>query len=150
MQNQLSEVAARASDRAISAVENLILNLSMRLAMLRNTIAAITLAAYERPDFESSGCIAVAAGLGCIAAGCFEVGCVDTVHRGIGRFAAVRFAVVRFDTDSVPPDIGEYSEERRVGVVPVRCFWSVVRRFCGTNWSAGDWRPADCKTAGWG
>ena len=50
MQNQLSEVAARASDRAISAVENLILNLSMRLAMLRNTIAAITLAAYERPE----------------------------------------------------------------------------------------------------
>ena len=50
MQNQLSETAARASDRAISAVENLILNLSMRLAMLRNTIAAITLAAYERPE----------------------------------------------------------------------------------------------------
>ena len=50
MQNQLSETAARASDRAISAVENLILQLSMRLAMLRNTLAAITLAAYERPN----------------------------------------------------------------------------------------------------
>lgn len=50
MQNQFNEAASRASISAISAVENLILGLSMRLSMLRNNIAALTLAAYERPD----------------------------------------------------------------------------------------------------
>lgn len=50
MQNQFNEAVSRASISAISAVENLILGLSMRLSMLRNNIAALTLAAYERPD----------------------------------------------------------------------------------------------------
>ena len=50
MHNQFNEAASRASISAISAVENLILAFSMRLSMLRNTIAAITLAAYERPE----------------------------------------------------------------------------------------------------
>lgn len=50
MQNQFNEAAARASAHAVTSVEALILALSMRLGMLRNTIAALTLAAYERPD----------------------------------------------------------------------------------------------------
>lgn len=50
MQHQFNEAAARASAHAITSVETLILALSMRLGMLRNTIAALTLAAHERPD----------------------------------------------------------------------------------------------------
>jgi len=50
MQDQFNEVAARASARAIQSVEALIFALGMRLSMLRNTLAAFTLAANERPD----------------------------------------------------------------------------------------------------
>ena len=50
MQHQFNEVAARASARAVNSVEDLILALGMRLGMLRNTLAALTLAAHERPD----------------------------------------------------------------------------------------------------
>lgn len=50
MQHQFNEAAARASAHAVTSVETLILALSMRLGMLRNIIAALTLAAYERPD----------------------------------------------------------------------------------------------------
>lgn len=50
MQNQFNEAASRASASAITDVEALISKLSMRLVMLRNTISALTLAAYERPD----------------------------------------------------------------------------------------------------
>lgn len=50
MQHQFNEAAARASARAVNSVEALILALGMRLGMLRNTLAALTLAAHERPD----------------------------------------------------------------------------------------------------
>ena len=50
MQDQFTEVSNRAYIRGIQAVEALIFALGMRMSMLRNTLAAFTLAAQERPN----------------------------------------------------------------------------------------------------